>query len=204
MQGLRQILTAILFLIICATANAQQHELHLGLRDTYFARLGWKMPQGFIVGGEMSMFNSAERNQIGRLYAGYEKKIAEVWNLSAESSFALNFEGRYRQAGLKLYGQRNWKWLSMALTAYPNYDSQLRMQWDGEIEASGHILSDLDLCVSYGNIPEYREDLKYVRIGLLFKTNKLWVKPMVNLPDVNNEHLRIIVSLGWKFEFDTK
>lgn len=183
-------------------AHAQQQELQLGLRDTYFGRIGWKSPQGFIVGGEMSLFNSAEQNQIGRLYVGFEKQINEALYLLAEGSFAMNFENRYQQTGLKLYGRRDWRWLGVAMSFYPNYDTQLKMQWDGEIEASGHILNDLDVCVSYGNLPEYREDLKYIRFGLLFKAKNLWVKPMVNMPDMNNEHMRIIVSLGWKFKFD--
>lgn len=196
----RHILITILFLICIASMRAQ--ELQVGLRDTYFVRLGWKSAKGLIAGGEMSLFNSAERNQIGRLYAGYEHNWETGWKLLTAVNGAVNFENRYQQYGVLAHGIKSWKWIDVSASFYPNYDTQLKMQWDGEIEVAGHILEDADICVAYGNIPEYREDIEYLRLGLWFHTKNLWVKPMINLPAMNHDHLRVIVSLGWRFELN--
>lgn len=198
MNRIRKSILIILSLFFLSMSASAQQELRLGLRDTYFARLSWKSSIGYILGGEMSLFNSSETNQIGRIYVGFEKNFSENWDFSSEAAFSMNFDNRYKQTSIKVRSQKDWKWIGVALCCYPNYDTQLKMQWDGEIEALGHILNDLDLCVSFGNIPEYREDIKYFRFGILFKSDNLWVKPLVNLPDNNIEHMRIIVSLGWR------
>lgn len=61
----------------------------------------------------------------------------------------------------------------------------------------------LELCASFGNIPEYRDNVKNMRVGIRFLCGNLWVKPEISVPGISDlvaKRVRVLCSMGVVFE----
>jgi len=214
---MRRGLITILLLVITITSNAQ--SIGLGLRDNQFARVDYEgafrksQVHHWQVGLEQSMLNVKPKNQSGKLYAGYlyDKNALRI---ECDAYFGSEYSRVWNVYGAYLSGEYQYKILSLGATINPNKDSKLGQQLNYDIELGAslwkndaldsHMKQSVDVYASYGNIPEYRDNVKNARIGLKFTSGNLWVRPEVSIPGIDkrsSEYMRVLCSLGWKFEF---
>ena len=120
--------------------------------------------------------------------------------------------------------EHTWNRLGWYVSLNPNYDSVLDFQINYNIGASIAIwmCSDtilsihkgekressmkqrLELCASFGNTPEYRDNVKNMRVGVKFSCGNLWVKPEISVPGISDlvaKRVRVFCSMGWCLNF---
>lgn len=93
----------------------------------------------------------------------------------------------------------------------PHYDTKLGMKVCFDVEAFGTlwrndkiegVTQKLDVCASFGNMPEYRDNTKNLRLGLKFTSGNLWVQPELCVPGIDKQYdkIRILCSMGWRIK----
>lgn len=196
-----------LMMCACASTQAQEREkyLEVGLRDNQFAHFNFLGESGWLVGYEQSLMNVKIKEQTGRFFVGQNKDFAHfgyTWVTYA----ATNLHRNYGVFGARLTTKGMYKRVWGSFTFNPNYDSGYKYQGNYQIEGGVQLLEDEDvqLTASYGNVPEFRNNIENFRIGLKFasESKNLWVKPEVCLPEIGegSEHIRVLVSMGWRFQ----
>ncbi len=121
------------------------------------------------------------------------------------------YNGDWRSCGLFLKGRYDQKYFGIGATINSHYDSGLDFLFNYDIEASATLWQretpqsqSLRLCVSFGNLPEYCDNVKNLRVGLRFNSGSLWVHPEVSIPGIADngfDHIRVLCSMGWRLNF---
>lgn len=201
---------------ICS--NAQ--ELGLGLRDNQYFRANYigqisnSEKHHYILGFEQSLLNVKMQEQSGRFFAGYLFENSS-WTVTGIAYGGEEYAGDWYVTGAWLNAHYIWNRLELGATINPNYDSKLDFQLNCDVEAAvavwkktyGQIEKQrLDFCCSFGNLPEYRDNLKNLRVGLRFTNGQLWVLPEICVPGVGDKDnasnkIRVLCSMGWRLEF---
>ncbi len=204
---MRYLVASILLFASILLTSAQQIEV--GLRDNQFARASYKSTQGWLVGYEQSLLNVRLKEQSARLFAGYvfDKK---TWALRSAAYYGSEFSGSWHTTGAIIDGTLRLPGVYFEGILNPNYDSGLGFTFCYQAEVGVGLLNSsdghnrVDLCASYGDIPEFRLPTQYIRAGLKFSVNNLWVKPTLCFPlkDTANgqKYLRVICSFGWSID----
>lgn len=202
----RYLVSSILLFTSILLASAQQVEV--GLRDNQFARADFKSSQGWLIGYEQSLLNVRVKEQSGRLFAGYvsDKK---TWAIRSAGYYGSEFSGSWFTTGAIIDGTLQFPRVYFEGILNPNYDSDLGFNFCYQAEFGVGLLNTSDgrdrveLFASYGDIPEFRLPTQYIRTGLKFTSNNLWVKPALCFPlkdaASGQKYLRVICSFGWAF-----
>ena len=209
--------TFILFFIISNVCWGQ--SIGIGLRDNQYIHLDYmgkinNPKNNWIIGYEQSLLNVKIKEQNGRLYAGYlftNNLITLATILYGNSEYT----NKWNSIGGNIKGIYNYRFLKVTATLNPNYDSDLKFQFNYDFGVYLRIykaktLTDQSLFIttSYGNIPEYRQNNKKICLGLEFVNGNLWVKPLICIPNIFNDqiekHIRVLCNLGWRFNFNKK
>jgi len=197
------ILLLLSVLPIQVSAQEQEKSLEVGLRDNQFAHFNFLGESGWIVGYEQSLMNVKMKEQTGRLFVGQTKDwqhFGYTWTTYAGMDYHRSY-GMY--GALASARCRLWRFLFDA-TLNPNYDTGYKFQMNYDAGASFNLFPThgIALCASYGNLPEFRNNINYCRLGMKLTSSdeNLWVKPEVCLPNIGkgSEYLRVLVSLGWR------
>lgn len=157
-------------------------------------------------GFEQSLLNASLKEQSGRLFAGYVLD-KEQWNISGTAYYGSEYTGNWQAYGVFVEGLYHIGRFYVDGIMNPHYDSGLEFKFCYQAEAGVALWQKqqnnqrLELCASYGNVPEYRQATNNMRASFNFTSGNLWVKPMVCIPvnDKNNgqKYLRVICSFGW-------
>ena len=159
------------------------------------------------------------QEQSGRLFGGFifQKREWAIISTSVQNMLGIGI------CMVFLRKEHTWNRLGWDVSLNPNYDSALDFQINYKIGASiaiwmcgGTFLSirkgekreslmkqRLELCASFGNIPEYRDNVKNMRVGIRFLCGNLWVKPEISVPGISDlvaKRVRVLCSMGVVFE----
>ena len=219
---MKRLLTLVL-LGIGMIANAQ--NLELGLRDNQYVLVCYIKGNRhkWIVGYEQSLLNVAVREQSGKTFVGYHYSD-NYWQAYGTVYYGSEYTGNWHTYGTLLHGGYQRKWFGLALELNMNKDSGLDFQYNYDVQASVSIwqhdgnvrfisrkcrkekterLSQrADICVSFGNIPEFRNNVRNLRAGIKLANGNLWVLPEICIPSIggNNigkDYIRVLCNLGW-------
>lgn len=211
-------------MIICAFAtmacmSIQAQELELGLRDNQFVRADYigsiarSEYHHYVAGFEQSLLNVKMKEQSGRLFAGYMYKD-QTLEASGIVYGGSEYTGNWQVAGALLKGHYTWKRLGIGTAVNPHYDTKLGFQFNYDVEASVAVWAktfeqfgkqQLDVCASFGNMPEYRDNIQNLRVGLKFTSGNLWVQPEISVPEIGDkdktsDKIRVLCSLGLRMK----
>lgn len=192
---------------MCVCSFAQEKSWEVGLRDNQFAHFNFLGESGWLWGYEQSLMNVKPKEQTGRFFVGQTKEF-KYFGYSYAAYAGMNYHRSFGMFGARLTAMGRWKRISGSFTFNPNYDSGYKFQGNCQIDGALQLLKDqgVSFTAAYGNLPEYRNNIEYMRLGLKFASTdgKLWVKPEVCMPNVGNgsENLRVLVSMGWRISID--
>lgn len=202
-----RILAFLLTLTITTTVYAQSIEM--GLRDNQYARANYHSAKGWIAGYEQSLLNARLKEQSGRLFTGYEFK-RDNWKVKAVAYCGSEYTGIWQVYGAWMEGAYQLHGIYFDAIINPNYDTGFDFSFCYQAEVGVSLWKKqennqkVEICASYGNIPEYRKAVNNFQGGLKFTSNNLWVKPMVFIPLANNDcgqtYFRVLCSFGWCFD----
>lgn len=209
----------IFILFLFTSIKCQAQSLELGLRDNQYIHINYigkiKNPNNnWIIGYEQSLLNVKLKEQSGRLFVGYLFTKDQI-TFSGVVYGGSEYTSKWKIIGGNINGTYNYRYLKVAATLNPNYDSDLNFQFNYDLglyflvyKAKTAINQSLYITTSIGNIPEYRQNNEKLCIGLEFISGNLWVKPLISLPDIFNHHLekhiRVLCNLGWRINWKKK
>lgn len=192
--------------IVLFSLKVYTQSFEFGIRDSQFAKFTYVTRRNFYVGFEQSILNVKVKEQNGLLFAGY-KYLKNNWKADGCIYGGTEYDGRWWSAGTFLQVDYFFKSILLSGTINYSYDSGLKHQFSYDLDV-GYIVWKRSnssnqfaaLKMSYGNIPEYRENVKYLRIGTLFRSGNLWVQPEICVPGVDNDinKVRVLCNLGWE------
>lgn len=174
-------------------------RLYFGVRHNDYLQAGFVHATGLTAGIELSAYNCALRRQTGRLSAGYCQSVGS-WRSLALLSAATQFEGVYSQYALLVGTSYRGHWGDVGIELMPNYDSALKDQWDAEVALRLRLCDDIAAYAAAGNLPEYREDITYLRVGADFHHGSLWVLPTLSFAFTDWKDTRLLISMGYSFD----
>lgn len=199
----RIVLTIVVLSIVVVKLYAQ--SIAIGLRDNQFAKIGYVFKHNYTIGYEQSLLNVKLKEQSGRMFAGYQY-INGNWLFSGLLYFGGEYSGNWKVYGGNVSTSFYYKRLALSGTLNPNYDTGMAFQFNYDVAASFNLWLAKDALgervgatISYGNIPEFRDNVDNLRIGLKFECGKLWVHPEIAFPNVGgeNKHIRVLCNLGF-------
>ena len=202
----RFFILTILVLTVLTKADAQR--LEIGLRDNQYAHIGYRANVGWIAGVEQSLLNVKVKEQSGRLFAGYTYG-AEKWTIGGAAYYGTEYSGDWQAYGVLAGGAFDWGIVRAEGRINPHNDTGLDFElcYQGEVGVTVWKKNEqacrerVELCASYGNIPEYRMAVKQLRLGMRFTSGNLQVCPMISIPDIDKEngskHIRVLCSFCW-------
>ena len=218
---MRKYLILALTILGCFGAHAQQIEF--GLRDNQFIRADFIVAianneyHAYIMGWEQSLLNVKMKEQSGRIFAGYRYTKS---NFLAKAIIygGTEYDRRWQVFGTLLNGLYRWNYFGVGASLNPNYDTNLGFQLNYDIETSITVLKEsivsfglqqVEVTASFGNIPEYRDNIQNMRVGLKFTSGNLWVHPEVCIPgfgdkDRTSNRIRVLCNMGWNFKFKNR
>jgi len=201
-------LIIILLVSVLGTSVSYSQGIEVGLRDNNFLHANYKSKGGCIAGYEQSLLNVSLKEQSGRLFAGYAFD-KEFMGFSGTAYYGTEYTGNWHVYGAFVEGSYRIGRFYLNAILNPHYDTGLDFNFCYQAEADVTLWKKsekheiIELCISYGNVPEYRLATNNTRVGLKFTSGNLWVKPMVYLPFNDNangqKHIRVICSFGWSF-----
>lgn len=193
-------LVLLLLILLCVDASAQ---VRLGLRDTYYARLGYTFSGPFSATIEHSLYSEHFINQKARIYFSYDNEW-EGFAVSVSPYFSSVWNAQYQdfgaimRAAVRVIPRCN---LDGILNAH--FDTQIGYctcySFGAEVEVNAHIAVIAHLT----NIPEFRMPEKRARIGLSFNVQNLTVSPELSLP-LEDKMKTVRVLCGFSFTFEKK
>ena len=155
---------------------------------------------------EQSLLNVKLKEQSGRLFVGYQH-MNQFWNTDISIYGGTEYTGNWQVFGAILNGSFIYKRLILAGTINPNYDSGLDFQFNYDIDA-GLLLweknttysQSIAFNLSYGNIPEFRDNVRNLRFGIKFNSGSLWILPEISIPGLKEgeTYIRALCNFGWK------
>lgn len=210
---MKRLSIAILTLFLFTNTFAQ--SIHVGLRDNQFAHVAYdskiakSLEHHVFAGYEQSILSVKVKNQSGRIFAGYRYDKSAL-SIGCNAYFGSEYSGNWHIYGCNIFGDYTYKRLILGAVINPNYDSKLKGQFNYKLDVgfavwNNHCHEDnlkqkVELYASYGNMPEYRDNIKNMRVGIRFVYGNLWVKPEIDVPGIegrSNEYLRVLCSMGW-------
>lgn len=202
---MKWLLILILFHVFsCGRVLSQSIEF--GLRDTQFAKLGYVLKNNVYFNIEQSLLNVKMKEQSGCFHLGY-RQIMRQWDNDICLYAGTEYSGRWHKLGA--YIQSCYVFNNVFLTGVinTNYDSGLDFQFNYDIDVGytiGRIkkcnLENLIVNVSFGNIPEFRDNVNNLRVGAKIISGGLWVQPEVSIPGINKNvnYIRVLCNFGWR------
>lgn len=194
------------FIFIALRTEAQVIEL--GLRDNQFARIGYITTKNYYFGVEQSLLNVKVKEQSGRLYGGYCLN-KQFWNANLSIYGGTEYGGNWQIIGGYLRGGFSYNSINLIGTLNPNYDTGLEFQLNYNVAIGYRIMEkkedgnqSVTVNASYGNIPEFRDNVKNLRIGVKFISSNLCVQPEIAIPGINedNTHIRVLCNFNWRLK----
>ncbi len=202
-------LIIVVLLSVIGTAAAYSQRIEVGLRDNSYLHANYRSKSGWITGYEQSLLNASVKEQNGRLFAGYVLD-KEQWDISGTAYYGTEYTGNWQAYGAFVEGLYHTNHFYVDGILNPHYDTGLEFDFCYRLEAGISLWRKqensqrLELCASYGNVPEYRQATDNFRAGFKFTSGNLWVKPMLCVPITDNEsgqkYLRVICSFGWSMQ----
>lgn len=219
-------LLTLVLLGIGMITHAQSFEL--GLRDNQYVHVCYMNNitkdnrHEWIIGYEQSLLNVKAKEQSGKTFVGYQYSD-NSWTAFGNVYYGSEYTGNWHTYGTLLHGSYQRKWLGLALELNLNKDSGLDFQcnydvqasvaiWqrEGNVQFSGRkgegkterLSQRADINVSFGNIPEFRDNVKNLRAGIKFTNGNLWILPEVCIPGIGGDYvgkkyIRVLCNLGW-------
>lgn len=204
------------FLIFCLllsltllNSSVFAQQLVLGLRDGQFAHVA--IDNTWLFGYEQSLLNVKPQEENGKLFIGIHKRL-NFYDVYGIAYYGSEFSRHWSVAGLLAKLQYTKEKYFCRLLINDNYDSSLHNQLNYNIKV-GYVLykenainSNVKVLVttSFGNIPEYRQNLKSLRIGLLFNSGNLSVHPEISVPGIEDvggsKHFRVLCNFDWQID----
>lgn len=200
-----------MMLCACAWIMAKGQTIGLGLRDNQYVHACYIDRHKWLIGYEQSLLNVKVKEQNGRLFAGYVYEKG-AWNVAGIAYGGTEYAGNWQAGGGILKGEFIKKRIGIEATLNANYDTYFDFQMNYDVCAQyviwkkgveGLDKQQLDICASFGNLPEYRDNVKNLRIGMKFTSGNLWVHPKICVPNIENKsskYLRVLCSLGWSLK----
>ena len=199
-------LIIIVLLTVFGMSVSYSQSIEVGLRDNNYVHADFRSKSGWIAGYEQSLLNVALKEQSGRVFARYVLN-KEQWDISGTAYYGTEYTGNWQTYGAFVEGIYRMKHLYVDGIINPHYDTGLdfKLCYQAEVSFSLWYKQEnnqrIELCASYGNVPEYRQTTDNLRAGLKFKAGNLWVKPMISIPfeekDDSQTFIRVICSFGW-------
>ena len=196
------------FLALAASTTVHAQSVVMGLRDNQYARAYYHSAKGWIAGYEQSLLNTKLEEQSGRIFTGYEFK-RESWDVKAVAYCGSEYTGLWQAYGAWMEGAYQLHGFYFNAVINPHYDTGLDFSFCYQAEVGVSLWKKqknnqkVEICVSYGNIPEYRMTVNSLRAGMKFISRNLWVKPIISLPIANSDYgqnyVRVLCSFGWCF-----
>lgn len=196
------------FLLLFYSTCLFCQEIYLGLRDNNYTQIHFKSNKNIIVGYEQSILSVDFKEQNGCLYTGYNRRFNNL-AVNGLLYYKTEYSQRWNTYGVLISSIWDYNKFGISLSINPNRDSGLGFQFNYNIDAFYELWkkkrSDnetIDLSISYGNLPEFRDNNKNVRVGLKFTNGNLWVKPQICMPEISSsnykyQQVRVLCSLGY-------
>lgn len=205
----------ILLTVLLYTLVAYSQNIEFGMRDNQYARIDYVDKKSWLVGFEQSILNVKAQEQSGRLFCGYQF-YNNIWKIDGVAYIGTEYSGKWNVVGALFNTSVDYNKLGASLSINPNKDSGFDIQMNYNVEGSYNVWNNkndalryekLDICASFGNIPEFRDNNKNLRVGLIFKSGNLWVKPTVCIPgiaedDFGEGNVRVLFNMGWKLKMN--
>lgn len=187
----------ILSIILSSTfANAQ---IGIGLRDNNYIYSYYKINDKWEVKYEHSVFAEKFGFQYFRVNASYifNKKN---FMLKLTPYYGQIYNAGFYNCGIGAMSNLLLKnWFNFYIQLNPHYDSGYDYNTCCKVGVGFKVHRDLLVVAAYSNIPEYRKTDDRLRMGLIFKSGNLRVKPILSIPLVKPKSIRILTSIDYLF-----
>lgn len=204
----------VLMIVLCLYAwrVAKSQSVEIGLRDNQYVHACYIDRKKWLIGYEQSLLNVKVKEQNGRIYAGYILKKGS-YHAAGIAYVGTEYARRWQVSGVILNGEIFKKRIGMGGTLNANYDTYFDFQFNYDIHVQyafwqkskeNREKQQLDFGLSFGNLPEYRNNIKNLRIGMKFASGNLWVLPEVCIPNLEKgsfDYLRMLCNFGWILNF---
>lgn len=205
----------VLLIVLCLYAwkVVKSQSVEVGLRDNRYAHACYIDRNKWLIGYEQSLLNVKVKEQNGRIYAGYilEKGACIATGIAYVGT---EYARKWQVGGAMVKGDIIKKRIGIGGTLNVNYDTYFNFQLNYDInaryalwrkDAENKNKQQLDIQISFGNLPEYRNNIKNLRIGMKFTSGNLWVLPEACIPNIEKksfDYLRILCCFGWIINFN--
>lgn len=183
-------------------------SLCVGLRDNSYMQVNYIDRYKWLAGYEQSLLNVKIKEQCGRIFTGYVFEKMK-WVVTGIVYWGIEYSGNWQARGVlfqNYYNQGRW---GGGVTLNYNHDTYLGEQFNYNLETNFTFwrkvefpsVQKLDLCVLLGNIPEYRENVKRLQLGVRFTTGNLSVCPTVCIPGIDKgmgDYIRVLCNFKWR------
>lgn len=187
----------LLFLLFVYSSNLYS-QIKIGLRDTYYAQVGYDVNTNYEIGLEHSLYSEHMRFQKIRLLVGYHYTKNNA-GISVVPYFSSLWNGYYQDYGAYLTGNvRLVKHLYASAVINPHYDTGIKYMTNYCLGLRVGSYYGISIVGEYTTIPQYRVSEKLINMGVEVKIGTLWVRPELSLP-VSGERKtgRVICSFGY-------
>lgn len=194
---IKTILTLLLLVLLPVSLEAQ---IKLGVRDNKFVGVSYTYNHTWGAKLEESIFSENLPYQYVRGYLSYGHQWRSA-GIDLSPYWGTQWNGNFQDYGILckvefmcsplfvIHGILN-----------PHKDTSWGYTTCYEIGGTFNATSNIGLCLSFRNIPEYRITNERIRAGVVFSEKRLKVTPLLSIPTNENlKNIRLLMNFEWNF-----
>jgi len=194
---MRTILTLLFLAVLPVSMEAQ---IKLGVRDNKFVGVSYIYNNTWGAKLEESVFSENFPFQYVRGYVSYGHRCKFV-GINLSPYLGTQWNGNFQDYGILCKVEFTCSpLLAIHGILNPHQDTSLGYTTCYEIGGTFNATSNIGLCLSCRNIPEYRVASKRIRAGIVFSEKHLTVIPLLSIPTSETlKNMRFLMNFEWKF-----
>lgn len=196
---MKRLISLLIFAMTFITSFA---EWNVGLLNNRLPFIGFDSSRGYNFRLYQSIYSEKISHQYMRLEGGFTYD-AKIFDLEGTLLAGTAYNRSYTNTSLQLSILcRPCNILGVKATIAPWWDSSLHYTTCYNLETTANISSEIALCASLSNIPEYRLAEKRLKIGALFHVKNLTVNPLLSIDLTSGrvaKNFRPIVNFTYTF-----
>lgn len=179
-------------------AQESNKNIFLGLKDNQFGIAGFEYNR-WQFGIKQSIFSESIKNQFFQFNLGYNLPLKDYANFTLTPYIGSAYNGNFYTTGANLLSEFYFlNKFTLYAELQPHYDSGTDYSTCYSLGGKFKITDEISLKANFENIPEYRVSEKRVKLGIIFKSNRLSVSPELSIPTENNANkIRVLCSFKY-------
>ena len=176
-------------------------QLSLNLRDSKYVGVSYLLNNGFGLSLEHSVFSQEISTQYVRGNLLFDKSLGSI-DYKIATYYGMPYDAAYYNFGTDLSGEFPLnRTVKVFIGLNPHYDSFFKYKTCFDAGANFHLHKDVGIMASYSTKPEFRQNEKRIKVGLMLKVQNLSVYPYLSIPlEGAIKSFRLLVNLNYVFD----